>query len=240
MKLLDEVIAAHGGLDRWKEIDAIRIRQAIGGALWKIKGVDGILDESIVEVHPGEQRASHRPLPRPGFRSSYSPTQVQIVTDEDSPRTVETLTSPRESFAGHTLETPWTHLQLAYFAGYAMWTYLSEPYSLTFPGVETDELGAWREDGETWRRLGVHYPDSIATHSAGQTLYVDSDGLIRRRDYDVDIAAKSPAAHYSRNHMTVDGIVLPMNRIVYVRDDAGRPLRDMVTVTIDIGDVTVT
>lgn len=240
MKLLDEVIAAHGGLDRWKEIDAIRIRQAIGGALWKIKGVDGILDESIVEVHPGEQRASHRPLPRPGFRSSYSPTQVQIVTDEDSPRTVETLTSPRESFAGHTLETPWTHLQLAYFAGYAMWTYLSEPYSLTFPGVETDELGAWREDGETWRRLGVHYPDSIATHSAGQTLYVDSDGLIRRRDYDVDIAAKSPAAHYSRNHMTVDGIVLPMNRIVYVRDDAGRPLRDMVTVTIDIDDVTVT
>lgn len=240
MKLLDEVIAAHGGLDRWKEIDAIRIHQAIGGALWKIKGVDGILDESIVEVRPGEQRASHRPLPRPGFRSSYSPTQVQIVTDEDSPRTVETLTSPRESFAGHTLETPWTHLQLAYFAGYAMWTYLSEPYSLTFPGVETEELGAWREDGETWRRLGVHYPDSIATHSAGQTLYVDSDGLIRRRDYDVDIAAKSPAAHYSRNHMTVDGIVLPMNRIVYVRDDAGRPLRDMVTVTIDIGDVTVT
>jgi hypothetical protein len=38
-------------------------------------------------------------------------------------------------------------LQLAYFAGYAMWTYLSEPYSLTLPGVHTEELGKWNEDG---------------------------------------------------------------------------------------------
>lgn len=240
MKLLDEVIAAHGGLDRWKEIDSIRIHQNLGGGLWKLKGVDGILDDSIVEILPKEQRAWHSPLPRPGFRSSYSPQQVLIETDEKSPQVVETLPSPRESFVGHTLETPWTPLQLAYFAGYAMWTYLSEPYSLTFPGVLTEQLGDWHEDGETWRRLAVRYPGDIATHSAEQTLYVDSDGLIRRRDYRVDISADSPAAHYSRNHLMVDGIVLPMNRIVYVRDDAGQPLRDMVTVTIDIDDVTVT
>ncbi|MDF3342176.1 hypothetical protein P3H80_32475 [Mycolicibacterium septicum] len=240
MKLLDEVIAVHGGLDRWQEIDSIRIHQNIGGGLWKLKGVDGILDDSIVETRPKEQRTWHSPLPRPGFRSSYSPQQVLIETDEKAPRIVETLTSPRESFSGHTLETPWTSLQLAYFAGYAMWTYLSEPYSLTFPGVYTEEIGNWREDGETWRRLAVRYPGDIATHSAEQTLYVDSDGLIRRRDYSVDISADSPAAHYSRNHRVVDGIVLPMNRIVYARDDAGQPLRDMVTVTIDIDDVTVT
>ncbi|MEV0672445.1 hypothetical protein [Mycobacterium sp. NPDC050441] len=239
MKLLDEVIAAHGGLDRWKQVDSIRIHQIIGGGLWKLKGVDGILDDSIVEIEPKSQRAWHSPLPRPGFHSSYSPQQVLIETDGASPQVVETLTSPRESFDGHTLETPWTPLQLAYFAGYAMWTYLSEPYSLTFPGVYTEELGEWSEDGETWRRLAVRYPDSIATHSTDQTLYVDSDGLIRRRDYDVDIAGNSPAAHYSENHLMVDGIVLPMNRIVYVRDDAGQPRREMVTVTIDIDDVTV-
>jgi hypothetical protein len=130
-------------------------------------------------------------------------------------------------------------LQLAYFAGYAMWTYLSEPYSLTLPGVRTEELGDWHENGNTWRRLGVRYPETIATHSADQTLYIDSDGLIRRRDYSLDIAADSPAAHYSDNHTMLDGIVLPVTRIVYVRDDAGHPLLDMVTVTIDIDNVTV-
>jgi len=30
-------------------------------------------------------------------------------------------------FAGHTVETPWTALQLAYFADEAMWTYLPSP-----------------------------------------------------------------------------------------------------------------
>lgn len=239
MSLLDEVISAHGGQDRWEQISSIKIHQRIGGALWGLKGVAGVLDDSRVEISPKEQLAWHHPIPEPGFHSAYSPKQVQIQTDDESPRTLETLTSPRDSFAGHTLETPWTMPQLAYFAGYAMWTYLSEPYSLTLPGVRTEELGTWQESGQTWRRLGVHYPDHIHTHSAFQTLYVDSDGLIRRRDYDVDIAAGSPAAHYSDNHAECDGIVLPTKRVVYVRDEDGHPVTDMVTVTIDIDEVAV-
>ncbi|MFE3957521.1 hypothetical protein ACFXPS_25495 [Nocardia sp. NPDC059091] len=71
---------------------------------------------------------------------------------------------------------------MTYFSGYAMWTYLSEPYSLTLPGVYTEQLSTWHEQGETWRRLGVQYPDTIATHSPKQVLYIDPDGLIRRRD----------------------------------------------------------
>jgi hypothetical protein len=35
----------------------------------------------------------------------------------------------RNAFKGHAVDTPWTRLQLAYFVGYAMWTYL------TFGGV---------------------------------------------------------------------------------------------------------
>jgi hypothetical protein len=70
-------------------------------------------------------------------------------------------------------------------------------------------------------------------------LYVDTDGLLRRRDYVVDIAAGSPAAHYMDDHREFDGIVLPVERVVYVRDDNDHPVRDMVIVTIDIDDITV-
>ena len=239
MSLLHEVISASGGQERWEQVNRIKNHQLIGGGLWGLKGVDGILDDSRVEISPKDQLAWHHPLPEPGLHSAYSPGRVVIETDGDSPKTLETLDSPRDSFAGHTLETPWSTLQLAYFAGYAMWTYLSEPSSLTLPGVHTEELGTWHENGQTWRRLGVKYPDSIATHSTQQTLYIDSDGLIRRRDYDVDIAGDSPAAHYSDNHTEFDGIVLPTKRVVYVRDADGQPVRDMVAVTIDIDDVTV-
>lgn len=173
------------------------------------------------------------------MRSSFRPDVVELETDEESPRTVETLTDPRGSFAHHSLETPWSPLQLAYFAGYAMWTYLTEPFSFTLPGVLTEELGVWNEDGQRWRRLGVRYPSHIPSHSAEQILYVDSDGLLRRRDYVVDIAGGSPAAHYMDEHKEFDGIVLPVKRVVYVRDEHNAPTPDMVTVTIDIDDVKV-
>lgn len=239
MKLLDEVLAAYGGVGRWQQIDTIAIHQHVGGVLWSLKQVDGILDESSVEIRVQEQRTWHRPLPEPGLRSAYTPDEVRIESDDEAHQEVQTLRDPRASFAGHTLTTPWSPLQLAYFAGYAMWTYLSEPYSLTFPGVHTEELGEWHEDGQTWRRLGVRYPDTIATHSAEQVLYVDSNSLLRRRDYQVDIAGGTPAAHYMDDHREFDGIVLPVKRVVHGRDGDGRKVPEPVTVSIDIDDVLV-
>jgi hypothetical protein len=239
MELLDEVLGAYGGVDRWREAETITIHQKIGGVLWHLKGVGGILDDSTVRITLREQRAWHTPLPRAGFRSAYTPQLVQIETDGAEPEVIDKLALPRQSFTSHTLETPWSHLQLAYFAGYAMWTYLSEPFSLTLPGVHTEELGAWQEDGQTWRRLAVQYPESIATHSSDQTLYVDSDGLIRRRDYQVDIADGSPAAHYSDGHREFDGIVLPVQRVANPRDDRGHRIPEVTTVTIDIDQVRV-
>jgi hypothetical protein len=56
---------------------------------------------------------------------------------------LEELKDPHRSFEGHTLSTPWSDLQLAYFAGCAMWTYLNTPFLLAWPGVETRELSPW-------------------------------------------------------------------------------------------------
>jgi hypothetical protein len=70
-------------------------------------------------------------------------------------------------------------------------------------------------------------------------LYVDSDGLLRRRDYEVDIAAGSPAAHYMNDHREFGGIVIPMKRIVHGRDESGHPISVPVTVSIDIDEVIV-
>ena len=146
---------------------------------------------------------------------------------------------PRASFAGHTLQTPWTHLQLAYFTGYAMWTYTAEPFNLTLPGIRTEEGDVWVENGERLRRLHVQYPDTIATHSPHQVLYIDDDGLIQRRDYQVDIAGGSPAAHYVSDFDEIDGIVVPRTRMIYVRDGDNHPIPEQLVVSIALTDVTL-
>ncbi|WP_198938839.1 hypothetical protein [Mycobacterium sp. NS-7484] len=118
-------------------------------------------------------------------------------------------------------------------------TYLAEPFNLTLPGVTVTEGPKWDEEGQIWRRLHVDYPPNIATHSPQQVLYVDDDGLIRRRDYQVDIAGGSPAAHYVSEFEDIDGIIVPAKRMIYVRDDAGRPIPDQLVVSIELTDIRV-
>jgi hypothetical protein len=90
------------------------------------------------------------------------------------------LTAPRRSMARYTGATQWPTTQTGYFIGYATWSYLLEPFLFTLPGVKTVEIEPWSEVGETWRRLEVTFPATIATHSTVQTYYLDADSGLRR------------------------------------------------------------
>ncbi|ULN45756.1 hypothetical protein MI170_20765 [Mycolicibacterium goodii] len=236
-ELLTKTVQAYGGLDRWRQLTSVTAHKRFGGAIWDIKQVSGIVDDGDITVWIKDQRTSLWPFTAPGLRTAYTPTRVGIETTDGD--VVEVLDDPRASFAGHTLETPWTTLQLAYFTGYAMWTYTAEPFNLTCPGVITEEGETWVEEGHRWRRLHVRYPDTIATHSREQILYIDDDGLIRRRDYQVDIAGGSPAAHYISDFDQIDDLIIPRTRMIYVRDTDNHPVPEQLVVSIELTDITI-
>jgi hypothetical protein len=125
-------------------------------------------------------------------------------------------------------------LQLAYFAGYAMWTYLNIPFLLARPGVESEEVEPWQELGETWRRLKIRFPADIATHSTEQTLYFDQQGLLKRQDYNVEIDGTAGAAHYVYDHKESSGIIFPTKRRVFRRQPDGRPAPEPLIISIDL------
>jgi len=233
--LLNKIIEAHGG-KRWSEIKEISATRQFGGALWSLKQVPGIAEQGRFVVDLTRERTSLENFGDAGLRTEFTPDRVAILRGDE---VIEELANPRASFDGHVLETPWTQLQLAYFTGYAMWTYNTEPWSFTFPGVETEELGTWDENGETWDRLRVTYPSTLATHSTSQTLYADSSGILRRRDYEVNIAGGSPAVEYMTNEVEVGGVILPADRAIYVRDENGKALPEPLIVSIHIDDIHV-
>ncbi|MET7434050.1 hypothetical protein ABZT16_34605 [Streptomyces flaveolus] len=235
--LLGTIFDAYGGRARWEEAGRITARQFFGGALWGMKGHPGALDDVDVTVDLRREYVTQKPFFHPDHHTAFSADRV-AVEDSDG-NVVEELTDPRASFAGHDLMTPWTRLQLAYFSGSAMWTYLAEPLSLTYPGVRTEEIGPWTEDGEKFRRLHITFPDSIATLSTEQTVYVDSQGLIRRRDYSVEIAGNTPAAHYISGHQEVSGLVIPTTRMIYSRDDEGHKIPEPLVVSVRLENVAV-
>jgi hypothetical protein len=235
-ELLETVIEAYGGLDRWNQFHTVTAHLAQGGVFWALKGQAGVLDDVFVTASLHEERVSHYPFGAPGRRSAFTPERIAIETDTGT--VLEALGRPRASFAGQTLETPWTTLQLAYFAATAMWTYLTQPFTLALPGFKTTELEPWKEQGEQWRRLRVTWPPHLATHSTEQTLYIGDDGLIRRHDYDVEIAAGNRGAHYISGYTQVAGIMIPTRHRIFPRAEDGQALTDPLLVSIDLSQVT--
>ena len=127
--------------------------------------------------------------------------------------------------------------QVAYFRSYATWHYLVEPYIFTWPGVEAHEVEPWTENGQTWRVLGVTFPDSIDVHSAAQLYYFDDAGLLRRMDYQPVVNGNRRVAHYIRSEATFARIVVPTQRYIYRRNEDRTPDLSNVSITLDFSDV---
>jgi len=236
--LLQLTTDAHGGFERWRRLEHVSAHLHNGGVLWPLKGQPGFLDDVNVRIDLHRQWASHSPFLEPGLRTSFAPHRVAIETTEG--RTVEERLQPRNSFAGHAVDTPWDRLQLAYFAGYAMWTYLTTPFLFAMAGVATEEVQPWHENGEQWRRLKVTFPPSIATHNTVQTFYFGPDGLLRRHDYDADVLGGTPAAHYVHEYQQFSGIMVPTKRRVLGRLPDGTTTPDPLIVSIDLSEVEFT
>jgi hypothetical protein len=234
-ELRDLVIDAHGGIERWNKVNAIEGDMSITGAMWRRKGWPDVLKDTHVTADARDQWISYRPFINEDMRSVCIPDRTLIETLDGKP--LKERTNPRACFAGHTLETPWDDLNLAYFSGYAMWNYLSTPFIFALPGFETEEIEPWHEDSEKRRRLRVVFPDYIATHCAEQIFHINDQGLICRMDYCAAVAGGALTAHYVSDHRDFSGIKIATKRRALRRKPDGTAIPDPVFVAIDIADI---
>ncbi|MEA5362815.1 hypothetical protein VA596_24995 [Amycolatopsis sp., V23-08] len=225
--LLSQVLEAHGGLERWRAVQTIRARVAMGGPSWAARGVEGLLADLDVTVDLREQRTVFTGFTGPGRRGVYTPDRVAIEDADDV--VLQERHAPRASFGGE----QWDPLHALYFAGYGLWNYLTTPYLLTLPGVRTEEL----PDDGPWRRLRVTFPPRITTHCAEQTFHFDESGLQRRVDYAPHVMGNRPVAHMTEVHKAVSGLVFPTHRFVLPLRD-GRPAVTPI-ITVDLADLSV-
>lgn len=229
--LLDRAVAAHGGLDRFNQFKTVSTYMVSGGALWSLKGRAGVPSTHVtVDLHQ-----EHASFKLPNQRAVFTPERVAVETNAGA--VVAERANPRAAFAVHTLETPWDVLDRFYFSGYAMWTYLTVPFSLTWAGFEVAEIEPWQEQNETWRRLKVTFPPSIASHSTEQTFYFGADGLLCRHDYQVEVVGNYPGAHYVSEYKDVSGLLMPTKRRVFARQPDNTPARDLLVISIDLSDI---
>jgi hypothetical protein len=102
MSLLDAAITAHGGLQRWRQIDSIELTMRCGGIAMPFKGQPQILRHVTATVDP---RRPH--------------VELHGVGTFDAEQ-------PRPSGMAHRLR--WGAADVVHFAGYALWGYITTPF----------------------------------------------------------------------------------------------------------------
>lgn len=239
--LLDEVLEAHGGLERWREARAVSARVRSGGLLLRTRVPGNRFADYRVTVAIGEPRATLTPFPRAGKRGVFDRGGARIETDDGE--TLESRRDPRSEFRGVSglrRNLRWDAVDSTYFVGYAMWNYLTTPFLLTRDGVRVAEGEEWRENGETWRRLEVTFPEGLDTHSQRQTFYFDARGLLRRHDYVAEVIGRwARAAHYCDDQVQAHGLVFPTKRPVRPIGPRNRPLGFPTLVSLDLSELHV-
>ena len=233
--LLETVVAAHGGLDRWNQIKSITADASISGALWHVKGkVDALKDvrfeadtkrELLTMDYVGQDK-----------QSVFEPSRVVIQRLNGA--VIDARDEPERSFGGHQLETPWDDIHVAYFTGEALWTYLNMPFLYTWPGFTTEEIAPIEVDGETWRRLKVTFPEHIKSHTREQVACFGPDGLLRRHDFTIDVIGGATGMLYATDYRTWMGSYPHhATRLRLAGRLRARP--EPLLVAIDMGEITI-
>src|SRR6516225_2014747 len=181
------------------------------------------------------------PFPRDGQRGVSERGAARIESRDGE--VLSSRTDARAAFIGRSglrRNLRWDALDSVYFAGYAMWNYLTFPYLLTRQGVEVSDGDTWREGGETWRRLDASFPPDIDTHSRRQTYYVDAGGRLRRHDYVPEVIGRwARSAHYCADHVQAGGLLFPTRRRVLLIGPGNRSLPFPATVSLQLTDVRI-
>lgn len=230
--LLSRVVGAHGGLERWSRVTGMTARMTIGGPFWESKGQPGIIGEETVELDTRREHIGFTPFVGADWTFEFSGDPEHVIVRDLEGAVVEERTDPRASFAGYDVNSKWDVLQTGFFIGDSIWNYLTEPFRLTYPGVEAHEIEPWEENGQTWRRLQATFPDGVAT-----VFYFDADGMQRRIDYEPAVNGSALVAQYTDQPKTFDGIVVPTRRRVRQRFEDGTADTTLDDISIDVHHV---
>jgi hypothetical protein len=233
-ELLNLALKAHGGLDRWNQVKAIKVNASITGAIWYVKGKPDVLKNVVLTAETRNERVTVE-FPGQDKRAKFEPSRVVIETADGTP--IESRDNPEDSFAGQQRNTPWDEIHVAYFAGEALWTYLTIPFLYTYEGFASEEIPSIQVEGETWRRLKVTFPDSVKSHTREQVSCFGPDGLLRRHDYTVDILGGATGLNYASDYRDVDGIIVPAKRRVYAYEGDYQLVKDPLLVAIDMAEI---
>lgn len=165
------------------------------------------------EIHVHQPLVRFFPENGGGLVEVFAGDEVRLENPDGS--VVEARQNPRHHFPGGRRLLWWDRLDQVYFAGYALWNYV------TFPALLMRKDIDWSEAGTS--TLCARFPTGFPTHSQIQEFHVDpKTALLTQHDYTASVFGNwAKGAHCVLAHEQVDGIPFAIRRRVTPRRKNG-------------------
>jgi hypothetical protein len=230
MSLRDEVFEAAGGA-RWTALRHFTSHLMLDGSL--VAPLEG--PHSLKEI-VAEGDLANRSIRISGFSDAgaawgFHPDFVTIQYDDGA------FVGARREAAPRPFLNPKDEAELVYLCGLSIWSCMTAPLSMLGGDALAEELGAWSERGETWRRLRVRAPEGVLAYAREAVMYFGGDGLLRRTDFDIVCGDTIRLVAYSSAHQAFCGLTVPTLHRTVRRTASGAAIEKRPVLDIEIFDV---
>jgi hypothetical protein len=230
MSLRDEVFEAAGGV-RWTSLSRFTGHLMLDGSL-----VEPLVGPHSLKEIVAEGDLASRSIRISGFSDTgatwgFYPDFVTIQRDDGAFIGARRETAPRP------FRVAKDEAELVYLCGLSIWSCMTAPLVMLGEAAHTEELGAWSERGETWRRLRVTAPAGALAYAREAVMYFGGDGLLRRTDFDIMCGDTIRLVAYSSAHHSFSGLTVPTLHRTVRRSASGGALEKKPVLDIEIFDV---
>lgn len=233
---LRDIIAAHGGAEHWRSLEAIEAEISVRGFLFTAKRIP-VLNHVRVRALTRAPRLTFFDFPQKGQNSELVGVDEVCISNPDGEAQARRI-NPRAAFRGLRRLFYWDSLDFAYFGGYATWNYLMTPFLFLQSDFVFEDMEPLNRASRSWTRLSVTFPDSIPTHCKVQVFYFDDQWFLRRLDYTAEVVGRwARAAHLCDQYKDFAGLKIATRRRVFPLIVGSRPAHGPMLVAIDVHNV---
>jgi hypothetical protein len=225
---LQKAVDAYGGKEMWTKAKSLEAEFSASGLAF------------ILKQRPQFRRAKiTMDISRPFSRITPIGRNVDITgvldgsdvhLENASGEVIRERKNARQYFPGGRRILYWDDLDMAYFANYAMWNYLTLPALLLREDIIWKEIEAGL--------LKAIFPKEIPTHNQNQRFRFDQGkGFLLQHEYTAEvIGGFAKVAHVVLDHSESKGLIFPSHRRVTPRSAKGKPYRGPTLIEITIHD----
>jgi hypothetical protein len=211
MSLLEQVLSASGGSDRWRNMRGFTVHMTMSGLLVEQKHRENSLKEVVIEADIREHSVRIMGFDASNDRLFCDLSQVGIENENG-----QVIQAERRSFEDWTKRASngsWDVLDLAQFCGYSVWTLVAMPYFLeTAASIREGDPPLVNGGLQPLRLMYVEFSEAASIYPLQQKLFFDSEGLLVRVDYDALELGGRPVSQFVSAYQNFSGYIIPTLR----------------------------